>query len=482
MTEASAPDLDRILATLEAAAHRKRFRRWAFFAPYPKQKEFLALGATKRERLLMAGNRVGKTEVGAFEAACHATGEYPEWWVGRRFEKPTRGWVCGETSLLARDVCQTKLCGDPGVVAAQGTGMIPKDAIVDTSLARGITDAYDTLQVRHKSGGISIIRFKSYEQGRTKFQGEGLHWIWFDEEPPLDVYSEGLTRIGELDGLAFVTFTPLRGPTEVVLRYTDEPSPDRAIVGMTLDDIPPGGHLSAEAKKKMVDGYLPHQREARALGLPMMGEGKIFTCTEASITEAPIERVPDYWRKIWGVDFGIGHPFGAALILWDVDNDVIHVHHVIRVADQYPINHAFAMRQIGAAVPVAWPTDGTVRRDDGKPLSDHYKRHGLRMLGEHATWPDGSVSTEAGVIEMDERMRSGRFKVAAHLTEFFEEYRSYHRKDGKIVKLRDDVLSATRVAVMSKRYAKNVLLGSRGVVREASSELARSDFDVFTGM
>jgi hypothetical protein len=183
------------------------------------------------------------------------------------------------------------------------------------------------------------------------------------------------------------------------------------------------------------------------------------------------------------VDFGIGHPFGAALILWDVDNDVIHVHHVIRVADQYPINHAFAIRQIGAAVPVAWPTDGTVRRDDGKPLSDHYKRHGLRMLGEHATWPDGSVSTEAGVIEMDERMRSGRFKVAAHLTEFFEEYRSYHRKDGKIVKLRDDVLSATRVAVMSKRYAKNVLLGSRGVVREASSELAEGrDFDVFTGM
>ena len=58
------------------------------------------------------------------------------------------------------------------------------------------------------------------------------------------------------------------------------------------------------------------------------------------------------------------------------------------------------MKPIGINIPVAWPQDGTQRRDDGKPLSDHYKRHGLRMLGEHATWPDGSVSTEAGVIEV----------------------------------------------------------------------------------
>ena len=189
-------ELREILAALEAAEERREFRRFDFFTPYIRQRQFLELGATKRERLLMAGNRLGKTEIGAFEAAIHATGCYPAWWRGKRFAGPTKGWVCGETSLAVRDVCQTKLCGEPGVVALFGTGMIPKDEIIDTAMGSGVRDAVDTLQVRHKSGGVSIIRFKSYEQGRAKFQGEGLDWIWFDEEPPIEIYSEGLTRIG----------------------------------------------------------------------------------------------------------------------------------------------------------------------------------------------------------------------------------------------------------------------------------------------
>src|SRR6266481_5288565 len=94
---------------------RRTFFRWAYFTPYVKQRAFLELGAVKRERLFMAGNRLGKTEVGAFEAATHALGDYPPWWTGKRFDGPTKGWVCGQTSLEGRDVSQTKLCGEPGV-------------------------------------------------------------------------------------------------------------------------------------------------------------------------------------------------------------------------------------------------------------------------------------------------------------------------------------------------------------------------------
>jgi hypothetical protein len=155
-----------------------------------------------RERLLIAGNQNGKTHIGAYEAACHLTGLYPDNWKGRRFDRPTRGWIAGETSLVVRDVQQKKLCGEPGVIDLFGTGMIPKDLFVDKpSLARGITDAYDTIQVRHVSGGVSVARFKSYEQGRTKFQGETLDWLWFDEEPPEDIYSEGLTRTAATKGM-----------------------------------------------------------------------------------------------------------------------------------------------------------------------------------------------------------------------------------------------------------------------------------------
>src|SRR5262252_7015388 len=65
------------------------------FTPYPKQLTHLGLGAGKRERLLMAGNRLGKSETGAYEAALHLTGEYPKEWSGRRFSEPTKGWLAG---------------------------------------------------------------------------------------------------------------------------------------------------------------------------------------------------------------------------------------------------------------------------------------------------------------------------------------------------------------------------------------------------
>ena len=446
------------------------------FEPYAKQLTHLELGSSKRERLLMAGNRLGKSETGAFEAACHLTGKYPSWWKGRVFDGPTKGWIAGVTSLDARNVCQTKLCGQYGVDSMFGTGMIPREDLADKSLARGVTDAFDTIQVKHVSGGISTAQFKSYEQGRQKFQGEGLDWIWFDEEPDEKIYAEGLTRIGERDGIAWMTFTPLEGRSAVVNRFVDEASLDRAVTTITIDEAT---HITPDVKARMLSGYLPHELEARARGVPMLGSGRIFLTPEETIIEEPIEYIPQAWVKLWGVDFGIGHPFAAVLILWDRDNDVIHVHHCIRIKDGLPLQHWAAMKPIGAGVPVAWPLDGTNRRDDGKPLSDHYKRCGAKMLSLHATWPDGSISTESGVIEIDERERTGRLKYGAHLSDILEERRFYHRKDGKIVKLKDDLLSALRTAVMMKREARMVGLGGLAAARANNGEAAGVDFDLF---
>ena len=472
------------LELLELLDYRLTYQKFYDFKPYAKQREFLDLGRNMRERLLIAGNQNGKTQIGAYEAACHLTGVYPEGWKGRRFDKPTKGWIAGETSLVVRDVQQKKLCGEPGVDELFGTGMIPKELFVDKpSLARGVTDAYDTIQVRHVSGGVSIGRFKSYEQGRQKFQGESIDWGWCDEEPPDDVYAEFLTRTVATGGMAFMTFTPLKGRSSVVMRFLDEPSPDRAVVTMTIEDAL---HIPAGERAKIIAGYLPHEREARARGVPMLGSGRIFMASEESVVEEPIEHVPPFWWKLWAVDFGINHPFAAVLILWDKDADVIHVHHTFRVADALPIQHADAMKRVAASVPVAWPNDGNIRRDDGKPMADHYKRHGLLMLPEHATWPDGSLSTEAAVLEMDEREKSGRLKYSRQLSDILEERRFYHRKDGQIVKLKDDLLSALQKAVMMKRAARQVQLGSGVAKRESAFAIgtpshAGGEFDLFTG-
>ncbi len=78
-------------------------------------------------------------------------------------------------------------------------------------------------------------------------------------------------------------------------------------------------------------------------------------------------------------------------------------------------------------------------------------------------------------------MRSGRLKVAAHLSEWFEEYRFYHRKDGQIVKIKDDLMSATRICVMMKRAGRAVQLGSAVPGRTGDIIAAGTDFDVFSG-
>jgi hypothetical protein len=213
----------------------------------------------------------------------------------------------------------------------------------------------------------------------------------------------------------------------------------------------------------------------------MLGSGRIFQYSDEAIAEEPLEYIPDYWTKIWGIDFGIGHPFAAALLLWDRDNDVLHLHHTIRIADQLPLAHVAAMRPVGAAVPVAWPQDGTARsKSDGLPLSMQYKKAGALMLPSHATWPDGSVSTEAGIMELQERMATGRFKAAKQLSDFYEEFHMYHRKDGQIVKIKDDILSALRIAVMQKRSGQAVALGGRFYKRNRGDGIAEGlDFDLF---
>src|SRR3954465_12254292 len=103
------PKIQEILDALQAADDRRTSRAKDFFEPYPKQQEFCDMGSFKRRRLLAAGNQTGKTEVGAFEVACHLTGEYPDWWLGRRWDRPVKAWAAGITGLSTRNVVQKKL-------------------------------------------------------------------------------------------------------------------------------------------------------------------------------------------------------------------------------------------------------------------------------------------------------------------------------------------------------------------------------------
>lgn len=467
---------DQLLAALEERARAKRENRFKSFQPYPKQMEFCQATADHTEAVLQAGNQLGKSEIGAYLATVFATGLYPDWWQGRRFGGPTRGWATGESTVAVRDVSQRKLCGPPGDDALFGTGMIPKSLIAGKILGHGAGGAFDTIKVKHVSGGISEISFKSYDQDRSKWQGATLDWLWCDEEPPVDHYLEGLARLVATNGLAYSTFTPLNGLNLILPRFnerTAEAKRDRIVIRMRLTDA---GHLAdPERQAALIATFPGHQRRARIDGLPMLGSGAVFEDVQLEDLLDPVRIVGNDivhkdvgpidsrgWSFLWAVDFGIDHFFGAVLLGHDRDNDVVTVLAEIKMKGGIPAMHASRMKHIAANVKVAWPHDGTQRdKGSGEQLAAIYKREGLQMLPEHATFESGGYSTEAGIMETLARMRSGRFKVGAHCTEWQDEFAGYHRKEGVIVKTNDDLLSATRIGIMQLRAARPVALGSR---------------------
>lgn len=399
----------------------------------------------------------GKTLSAAAETAMHLCGHYPDWWKGKRFPTATRLWVGSPTSQTTRDAAQMLLMGPPGEF---GTGFIPARYIVDYSKAtHGVPNALESVIVKHISGKNSQIQFKSYDQGRIRWQAATINGVWFDEEPPMDIYVEGRTRTNVPGNFTYTTCTPLLGMSDVMIRFLKEKPTGSIVIPMTIDDAL---HYTPEQRASIVAGYPAHERKARAQGIPVLGTGAVFPIEEEQILTMPFP-IPEHWPRICGMDFGWDHPTACAWIAWDRDTDTLYIYDTHRVKEQTPIVHAATMKAKGPWIPVAWPHDGLAHdKGSGATLANQYRALGVNMLKEKATHkPEkgkkegtGGYGVEAGISEMLQRMQTGRFKVFSNLTDWFDEYRMYYRKDGLIVKEHDDLMSATRIGVMMLRFAK----------------------------
>jgi hypothetical protein len=188
--------IDRLPVLLKKLQWQLAGNKLATYKPYEWQKEFHAAGVNNPERMLMAANRVGKTMSAAAEAAFHLTGDYPDWWQGRRFLTPVTVWTGSPTNETSRDILQVELLG--GLGDKLGTGAIPRGKLVGAPATRqaGVKNVVDSFSVRHVSGGISTCTMKTYEQGWQKWQGSAPHVVWMDEEPDdYKIFSEAQTRI-----------------------------------------------------------------------------------------------------------------------------------------------------------------------------------------------------------------------------------------------------------------------------------------------
>jgi phage terminase large subunit-like protein len=188
---------------------------------YVKHLEFWRAGAIHDERAFIAANRSGKTTCVSYEMSLHLTGDYTSWWEGRKFDRPIVAWAAGTDAKAVREKLQPSLIGAAG---ARGTGLIPRDALLRSPARGGIPDAVDFAEVRHVSGGTSRLVFKAYEQTRESFQSAEVDAIQLDEEPPIAIYTEALTRTlstvpGRRNGTVMCSFTPLEGVSETVLQF-----------------------------------------------------------------------------------------------------------------------------------------------------------------------------------------------------------------------------------------------------------------------
>jgi Terminase RNaseH-like domain/Terminase large subunit, T4likevirus-type, N-terminal len=260
------------------------------------------------------------------------------------------------------------------------------------------------------------------------------------------------TRTNVGNGPVWMTMTPLLGVSEVVRRFLHEKSPDRHVTFMTIDDVK---HFSGEEKARIIASYPKHEVEARTKGIPILGSGRIFPIEEARIV-CEHRDFPSHWPRIGGMDVGWDHPFAAVELVWDRDTDTVYVNRCHRLKEATPIEHAAAIRAWGKDLPWALPRDGKRETLEGAgiALAEQYRDQGLNMLRDPAQFEDGSVSVEAGLMMMLDRMRTGKLKVFKEHLDWWEEFRLYHRKDGKVVKEGDDLLCATRYALMMLRFAR----------------------------
>ena len=420
---------------------------------YPKHLEFFDKGNLYKQRLFLAANRIGKTTSAACELVYHLTGEYPNFWTGKRFVKATQWWVVGKTSKQIRDSIQASLLSTPF-----GTGLLPKNKIQQVTKAHGVADFVDTILVNHISGGTSKITLKSYDQGREAFQGSTLDGVWIDEEPPIEIYNELITRTMTTNGIVMLTMTPLFGLTELIQKFVDADLENEkllkecqdhttiklsslATIRATWDDAP---HLSEQSKKELYEALPPHQRDARSKGVPQLGAGAIYPVPESEFVMQPMQ-IPKHYRKVFGMDVG----WNRTAVVWaaeDPDTGVWYIYSEHYQGEQLPMFHAEAIKARGQWIPgVIDPASRGRGQDDGQKLFEQYRNLGLKIT-------KSNNAVESGIYDMWTLLISGKLKVFSSCIHWLNEFRLYHRNEkGHIVKANDHLMDATRYFVLSGR-------------------------------
>jgi len=451
-----------------SVAEDMRYNQLKYFRPFEHQKKFFATGAQSDRRGILAANRIGKTVSTCFELAVHLTGEYPEWWTGKRFNKPIAAFVAGESWDQVARVLQDELMGssDGKITQDIGTGTIPRANIVfETMRSEGANIM--SVEIKHRSGQKSRLTFGNYTQEVRNMQGFKLDIVVFDEQPPDDMFSELVTRTATLQGQVLCSFTPLKGLNGLVSKFWNREE-GYDFVRVSWDDVPeydPWGQpfLLQETRRQLERDYLPHEREARIAGKPVMGKGAVF-----QLRTWPTYKTGDYdfktmndIERIIALDLGLVNDATVITLMYSnpkeqllwLDRQII----VKGVEEANPVNYVnHLLRPEVFGCPIVLPADaGTQGRYTMSALSirELFEQYGLNV-DPHPIMnppdPEGRQTNHKsyGINMMRQMLEAGTFMINDSCQTFITQAQNYYVDEKGRFSDPDDAIDSARYALM----------------------------------
>ena len=438
-------------------------KQFAFYTPTPKQQAFHDASLRAGERLFLGGNRTGKTNAVCVEMAMHLTGAYPDWWKGYRFSRPINAISASISLKDTRDILQKKLfVGD----IDDSMPPILHESYIVSKTHTTIAGAWDTVRIAHRSGGESELKFKAFQQGESSFQGVKADFIHLDELPNFRVYQEALMRTTSFDHektFLVCSLWPERGKDDLIAHFMDhapegEIKDGRFYIMASWADNP---YLKPEERERLRKSVPEWQLEAREHGIPVFGQGKVFTCKESDIFIDPFE-IPNHFAQVYGLDpsSSSGGTWGSVLLAHDRDKDIIYAVADYKLSNATPTEHASNISRIipewcyGMVDPAG---AGENMHTKEKTIDFLQMRSGLHLIKAHKA----NNTKEAIIDEIYERVRGDRFKIFSttkgvgcrHLV---TEWRQYARDDnGLILKKNDHCIDALFYALNGLAYARS---------------------------
>ena len=425
----------------------------------------------KRNRWVFGGNRSGKTECGAVEAIWMARGIHPY----RRNRKDVFGWVVSLSQQVQRDVAQSKILH-----------YLPKNWIADIVMLSGRKDSpasgiIDQIKLKNVFGGISTIGFKSCDQGREKFQGASLDFVWFDEEPPRDIYEECLMRVMDRKGDIFGTMTPLKGRTFVYneIYLNARRNPEVWYEFMNWEDNP---FLSA-SEVKLLEGALDQSSlDSRKYGRFSEGYGLVYPEFDESVHVVKPFSVPSEWQENVSIDPGLHNPLSAHWYCVDWDGNIYVV------AEHYEKGrdidfHAAAIDEISRRL--GWKRDGSGRISalidsaagqrtlaSSKSVSELFYERGI------AVNPNVDKDVFSGISRVKSYLARGNGQPDIYIFDCCEnmiaEFKSYSWGAGdRPIKTGDHAMDELRYFVMSRPHAPERAKEQGALARDKARRIRR---------